>query len=137
MGRTPHLSLLTGVVSRPTYTFDLTARNALMPFASPSSAVVTRAVDILAAAGVRNLPMPNVTYFVMVPFTRDDDGMVMPGEAKEAPNGEAARRRAAAVATVAGKVGAIAFSRTGDPDIGARKLDQIAAVSPCQACPSC
>ena len=47
--------------------------------------------------------------------------MVVPGEAEEEPNGEAARRRAAAVATAVGDVGdvgVIAFSRTGDPDSG-------------------
>ena len=45
-----------------------------------------------------------------------DDGVVVPGEAEEAPNGEAARRRAAAVATAVGDVGVRAFSRTRDPD---------------------
>ena len=49
---------------------------------------------------------------------RDADRIVVPGEAKEAPNGEAARRRASSVATATGNVGAIAFSRTGDPDSG-------------------
>ena len=49
---------------------------------------------------------------------RDGDGVVVPGEAEEAPNGEAARRWAAAVATAVGDVGVIAFSRTGDPDSG-------------------
>lgn len=62
--------------------------------------------------------MPDVTYCVVVPFTRDEEGQLVPGEAKEASNGEAARRRAAAVATSAGNVGAVAFSRTGDPDSG-------------------
>lgn len=89
-----------------------------MHFASPSSATVTRASDILAAAGARIISMPDVTYCVVVPFTRDDEGQLVPGEAKEAPNGEAARRRAATVATAAGNVGAVAFSRTGDPDSG-------------------
>ncbi|MCW6506891.1 hypothetical protein M8523_02505 [Hyphomicrobiales bacterium BP6-180914] len=62
--------------------------------------------------------MTNVTYYVVVPFLRDEDGMLSPGEAKEALNSEAARRRAQAVATATGNVGAIAFSRTGDPDSG-------------------
>ena len=61
--------------------------------------------------------MPDVTYCVVVPFIRDEEGHV-PGEAKEAPNGEAARRREAAVATAEGNVGAVAFSRTGDPNSG-------------------
>ena len=62
--------------------------------------------------------MANVTYYVVVPFLRDGDGNVVPGEAKEASNGEAARHRAASVATTAGIVGAVAFQRTGDPDSG-------------------
>ena len=52
----------------------------------------------------------------MVPFQRDDDGMIVPAEAQEAPNREAARRRAQAL--VGKFVGAIAFQRTGDPDSG-------------------
>ncbi|MCW6509699.1 hypothetical protein M8523_16905 [Hyphomicrobiales bacterium BP6-180914] len=44
--------------------------------------------------------------------------MLSPAEAMEAPNGEAARRRALAVSTASGNIGAIAFSRTGDPDSG-------------------
>ncbi len=61
--------------------------------------------------------MPNVTYCVVVPFSRDDEGNLVPGEAKEAPNGELARRRAQG-AVAGGSVGAIAFSRTGDPESG-------------------
>ena len=38
--------------------------------------------------------MPAVTYCVVVPFDRDEEGNLVPGEAKEAPNREAARRRA-------------------------------------------
>ncbi len=62
--------------------------------------------------------MPSVTYHVVVPFDRDEDGMVVPGEAMEAPNAEAARRRAQAMAATFPHVGAVAFRRTGDPDIG-------------------
>jgi hypothetical protein len=62
--------------------------------------------------------MPNVTYYVVVPFSRGDDGNLVPGEAKEAPNGELARRRAQAACTVSGNVGSVAFSRTGDPESG-------------------
>ena len=53
-----------------------------------------------------------VTYYVVVPFGRDDDGNLAPLEAIEAPHADAARRRAQAVAAKHG--GAIAFSRTGD-----------------------
>ena len=84
-----------------------------------SSAIVTRASDILAAAGARIVPMVDVTYCLVAPFTRDDEGQPVPGVTNEAMHGEAARRRAAAVATAAVKVGAAAFSRMGDPDSGA------------------
>ena len=57
-----------------------------------------------------------ITYYVVVPFGRNDDGDLVPIEPAEAPNAEAARRRAQAAAAKHG--GAIAFSRTGDPDTG-------------------
>ena len=57
-----------------------------------------------------------VTYYVVVPFGRDDDGNLAPLEAIEAPHADAARRRAQAAAAKHG--GAIAFSRTGDPASG-------------------
>ena len=57
-----------------------------------------------------------VTYHVVVPFGRNEDGDVVPLEPVEAPNSEAARRRAEAAAAKHG--GAIAFSRTGDPNAG-------------------
>lgn len=62
--------------------------------------------------------MAQQTYYVVVPFGRDEDGQVVPGEAKEAPNGEMAQRRARAVAAAGTNVGALAFSRTGDPSNG-------------------
>ena len=57
-----------------------------------------------------------ITYHVVVPFGRSEDGDLVPLEPMEAPNGESARRRAQAAA--AKHAGAIAFSRTGDPDSG-------------------
>lgn len=57
-----------------------------------------------------------ITYYVVVPFGRGEDGDLVPLEPLEAPNGESARRRAQAAATR--HAGAIAFSRTGDPDSG-------------------
>ena len=57
-----------------------------------------------------------VTYYVVVPFGRDEDGNLAPLEAIEAPHADAARRRAKAAADQFG--GAIAFSRTGDPASG-------------------
>lgn len=60
--------------------------------------------------------MPSVTYHVVIPFDRDDEGNLVPGEAKEAPNSDAAKRRAGALAEK--HAGALAFKRTGDPDTG-------------------
>lgn len=61
--------------------------------------------------------MAAVTYHVVVPFVRDEEGMLVPGEAQEAPSAETARRRARAL--VGSKfVGAVAFTRTGDPAMG-------------------
>ncbi len=60
--------------------------------------------------------MPAVTYFVVVPFNKDEEGNLVPGEAKEAPNGDRAKRLAQGMAER--NAGAIAFSRTGDPDQG-------------------
>ncbi|HEX4768744.1 MAG TPA: hypothetical protein VH414_20955 [Lichenihabitans sp.] len=53
-----------------------------------------------------------MTYHVVVPFGRDDDGNLITLEATEAPSADAAKRRARAAAEE--HAGAIAFSRTGD-----------------------
>lgn len=58
----------------------------------------------------------SVTYCVVVPFDRVEGGDLVPGEAKEAPNREAAKRRAEALASK--HAGALAFSRSGNPDSG-------------------
>jgi len=58
----------------------------------------------------------NVTYYVVLPFTRGDDGEFVPLEPIEAHTSDGAKRRATAVALDKG--GAIAFSRTGDPGSG-------------------
>ncbi len=58
----------------------------------------------------------SITYHVVVPFGRDPDGNLVPLEPAEAPNAEAARRRAQVDAAKHG--GAVAFSRTGDPVSG-------------------
>ena len=51
--------------------------------------------------------MASVTYYVVVPFNRDEEGNLVPGEAKEAPNGDRARRLAMGLADK--YAGAIAF----------------------------
>ena len=60
--------------------------------------------------------MASVTYYAVLPFVRDEDGNLCPDEAVECQSlaGAASRARALAVT----KAGAVAFSRTGDPDIG-------------------
>jgi len=61
--------------------------------------------------------MPDVTYYVALPFTAGDDG-VAPGEAVECQSASAAIRRAEVLSRAGGNVGAVAFSRTGDPAMG-------------------
>lgn len=56
-------------------------------------------------------------YFVALPFTRIDEGLA-PGEGVECPNANAAIRRAQAMANSPSNVGAVAFSRNGDPNLG-------------------
>ncbi|THD42099.1 MAG: hypothetical protein E7774_16535 [Bradyrhizobium sp.] len=52
-----------------------------------------------------------VTYYVVVPFDRDPEGDLKPGEAQELPT-------AGAAAMALEHVGALAFARAGDPSIG-------------------
>jgi len=59
----------------------------------------------------------SVTYYVALPFLRTEDG-VAPGEAQEMPNEGAAIRRAEAMSRDAANAGALAFKRSGDPNMG-------------------
>jgi len=59
-----------------------------------------------------------ITYYVALSFLRADDGSTVPGEAIECPNAATAILRAEILSQGAGNVGAIAFSRTGGPDVG-------------------
>jgi hypothetical protein len=61
--------------------------------------------------------MTTLTYYVVLPFIRADDGTV-PGKAFECPNAATAILQAEFLSQAAGNVGAIAFSRTGDSDVG-------------------
>ena len=61
--------------------------------------------------------MTQVTYYVALPFVAADDG-VAAGEPLECFNPVAAVRRAEALSRKEGYVGAVAFSRTGDPATG-------------------
>jgi hypothetical protein len=58
----------------------------------------------------------NDTYYVVVPFDRNAQGDPEPGLAREAVSAVLARRLARALAAEHG--GAIAFSRSGDPETG-------------------
>jgi hypothetical protein len=58
-----------------------------------------------------------VTYYVAVPFVRNEDG-VAAGQAQEMPNERAAIRRAEAFSRDPANAGALAFKRSGDPGMG-------------------
>jgi hypothetical protein len=61
--------------------------------------------------------MPEVTYYVALPFVVADDG-VAAGEPTECFNPSAVVMRAEALSRKEGNVGAVAFSRSGDPATG-------------------
>ena len=58
-----------------------------------------------------------VTYYVALPFMRTEEG-VAPGEGKEMPNERAAIRQAEAMSRDPANAGALAFRRSGDPNMG-------------------
>lgn len=60
--------------------------------------------------------MAAITYYVVLPFVRNEDGDLCAEETIECQSSHGAEARARAVA--ASKGGAVAFSRTGDPDVG-------------------
>src|ERR1700687_493812 len=62
--------------------------------------------------------MPGVTYHVALPFLQDDTGSPVAGAAEECQSSSGALRRAEVLSRAPGSVGAVAFSRTGDPMIG-------------------
>jgi hypothetical protein len=62
--------------------------------------------------------MADVTYYVAMPFLQDDTGLPTAGAAEECQSSTTALRRAEILSRAAGHIGAIAFSRTGDPMIG-------------------
>jgi hypothetical protein len=61
--------------------------------------------------------MTDVTYFVALPFVAADDGIAA-SEPTECFNPVAVVMRAEALSRKPGHVGAVAFSRTGDPATG-------------------
>jgi hypothetical protein len=58
-----------------------------------------------------------VIYYVALPSVRTEEG-VAPGEAQELPNERAAIRRAESMSRDPINAGALAFKRSGDPNIG-------------------
>jgi hypothetical protein len=62
--------------------------------------------------------MADVTYYVALPFLEDDAGAPVAGAAEECQSSSAALRRAEIMSKLPGSIGAVAFSRTGDPMIG-------------------
>jgi len=62
--------------------------------------------------------MSDVTYYVALPFTVDDAGEPVAGAGEELQSPGAAVRRAETLSRQPGNIGAVAFSRTGDPAIG-------------------
>ena len=59
----------------------------------------------------------SVTYYVALPFVRTEDG-IAPGQAQEMPTEPAAIRRAEVMSRDPANAGALAFKRSGDPDVG-------------------
>ena len=62
--------------------------------------------------------MVDITYYVALPFLEDDGGSPVAGAAEECQTLATALRRAEILSRAAGNVGAVAFSRTGDPMMG-------------------
>ena len=60
--------------------------------------------------------MPEITYFAVLPFSRTEDGDFLAEAAIEMRSAEQARATASRMAGV--ERGAIAFSKTGDPQLG-------------------
>ncbi len=59
----------------------------------------------------------SITYYVALPFIRSEDGVV-PGQAQEAPNEHSALRLAEVMSRKPEHAGALAFKRSGDPNMG-------------------
>jgi hypothetical protein len=59
----------------------------------------------------------SVAYYVALPFVRTEEG-VAPGEAQEMPNEGAAIRRTESMLRDSANAGALAFRRSGDPNLG-------------------
>lgn len=60
--------------------------------------------------------MARVTYYVALPFVRNEEGEFVPGAAEACHNAGDAKAKARHLANRHGA--SIAFTRTGDPDLG-------------------
>jgi hypothetical protein len=69
--------------------------------------------------------MTDVTYYVAMSFAQDDGGTLVPGAAEECQSPTSALRRAEMLSRQPGNIGAVAFSRSGDPMIGEFKDAQL------------
>ena len=58
----------------------------------------------------------SVTYYVALPFVRNEEGELVTGEAQDRQSASAAESRARKMAETS--AGAVAFSRTGEPASG-------------------
>ncbi len=58
----------------------------------------------------------SVTYYVALPFVRNEEGELVPGEAQDRQSASAAESLARKMAETS--AGAVAFSRTGEPASG-------------------
>jgi hypothetical protein len=57
------------------------------------------------------------TYYVALPFVPTEDGLAA-GHRQECPNERSAIRKAETMSRMPPNVGALAFKRTGDPNLG-------------------
>ncbi len=62
--------------------------------------------------------MADVTYYVAMAFAQDDCGSPVAGTAEECQGPTSALRRAELLSQQPGDIGAVAFSRSGDPMSG-------------------
>ncbi|WP_407176804.1 hypothetical protein [Bradyrhizobium sp. STM 3562] len=62
--------------------------------------------------------MADVTYYVAMPFAQDEGGAPIAGAAEECQSPTTALRRAELLSRLPGNIGAVAFSRSGDPILG-------------------
>jgi hypothetical protein len=76
-----------------------------------------RKLKKLLAESMLDVSTLKETYYVAMPFIPSDDG-IEPGEALECFTPNAAVKNAEALSRKPGHVGAVAFSRTGDPSSG-------------------